>query len=161
MHERRHSDAANAPNAARKLPMRHSLLFLFLLTSTPAMSQNQDMHTPAPGSAEREAILDAARAPLQQTLDQKVEFVVRQMRVDDDWGFVYAQMQHPGGGAIDYAATSYAEAAKEGGVSQDYAALLHRHDGHWTVRTEVVGPTDPAWLAWPEEYKVPEALFAD
>lgn len=141
--------------------MRRSLLFLLLLTSTSAMSQSPEFHTPASGSPEREAILDAARAPLQQTLDQKVQFVVHQIRVGDDWSFVYAKMQRADGGAIDYSATSYKEAAKEGGVSQDYAALLHQHDGRWTVRAEVVGPTDPAWLAWPEEYKVPEALFAD
>lgn len=144
--------------------MRKRLLFLLLLTSTTAMSQNahpDNMHTPAVGSAERQAILEAARVPLQQALGQQVQFMVHQLRVGDGWGFMYAQMQHPGGGAIDYAPTTYAEAARQGGVSQDYAALLQRHDGHWTVRAQVVGPTDPAWLAWPEEYKVPEALFAD
>lgn len=145
--------------------MRKCLLpLLLLLTGTAAMSQNNDashMHTPTVGSAERQAILDAARGPLQQTLDQPVQFVVHQMRVGGDWGFVYAGMQRPDGGRIDYSRTSYAEAARQGGVSQDYAALLHRHDGQWAVRAEVVGPTDPAWLAWPEEYKVPEALFAD
>lgn len=144
--------------------MRKCLLILLLLTSTTAMSQDNhaiDMRTPAVGSAERQAILDAVRTPLQQVLGQQVQFVVHQMRVGDDWGFVYARMQRPDGGMIDYVSTSYAEAAKQGGVSQDYAALLHHHDGRWTVRVEVVGPTDPAWLAWPEEYKAPEALFAD
>lgn len=144
--------------------MRKFLFFLLLLTSTIAMSQSNDasqMHTPAAGSAERQAILDAARAPLQQTLGQPVQFVVHQLRIGGDWCFLYAQMRHPDGSAIDYASTSYVEAARQGGVSQDYAALLHRDQDRWAVRAEVVGPTDPAWLAWPEEYKVPEALFAD
>ena len=139
-------------------------LVLFLLLSATAMTDSparDAVHTPAAGSAERAALLDAAHASVRAALAQPVRFVVERLRVDGDWGFLYAQMQREDGGAIDYAHTAFADAARAGMRSQDYAALLQRDGERWRVRTQAVGPTDPAWLAWPEQQGAPAALFDD
>jgi hypothetical protein len=39
--------------------------------------------------------------------------------------------------------------------------LLQRHDGQWQLRAEAIGPTDMVWLAWPQKYGAPTALFEE
>ncbi len=117
------------------------------------------IHTPDVGSAERRQVLDAVRAPLEKKLGQDVRFDVEQMKVGDGWGFLYARMQDAGGGAIDYAKTPMADAAKQGYVSPVYVALVQRVDQHWQLRAEAIGPTDLAWADWSQKYGAPQALF--
>lgn len=125
-------------------------------------SQARDaIHTPAAGTEERQRLLDAVRTPLRQKLGQDVRFVVEQIRVGPEWGFLYAHMQDADGAALDYSRTSLADAAKQGYVSPDYVALLQRVDDHWKLRAEAIGPTDMVWLAWPQQYGVPAALFEE
>lgn len=134
------------------------LLGMILMNSSHA---RDDIHTPAAGTEERQRVLDTVRAPLQQKLGQDVRFVVEQIRVGPEWGFLYAHMQDADGGTLDYSRTSLADAAKQGYVSPDYVALLQRVDGHWKLRADAIGPTDMVWLAWPQQYGVPTALFEE
>ena len=132
-----------------------------LLLSLIAMNANaQSVQTLAAGSPERKALLDAARVPLEQRLRQPVLFVVDQLSQSGDWAFLQAHMQGVGGRPIDFAGTEFAEAAANGGMSRVYAALLERKAGHWTVKTEAIGPTDMAWTRWAQDYGAPAALIA-
>lgn len=133
-----------------------SLMMVAAMTNASAQEQPQ---TPQPGSPERAAILDAARAPAQKELGKPVQFVVKQVNVLNHWAFLYATMQGPGGRPISYADTPFAQAAEHGGKSDDYLALLQLQDGKWQVRADSIGPTDVAWAAWPEQYGAPQALF--
>lgn len=113
------------------------------------------------GSPERQALLDAARVPLQQRLHQPVQLVVDRLHQSGDWAFLHAHMQGAGGKPVDFSGTEFAEAARHGAISRAYAALLERKAGHWTVRVEAIGPTDPAWSSWAQTYGAPAALFGD
>ena len=88
-----------------------------------------------------------------------VEFVVGDMRVLGPWAFVYLQPQRPGGGAIDWARTKYAEAWQAGAFDAGVTALLHRTGSGWLVDAYDLGATDVEWIPWPEEYGAPPALF--
>ena len=116
-------------------------------------------HTPKPGSAERKAIMDAMRVPVEKDLKMSVIFVVDHpeifFRVVGDWAFVGATFRHPDGTPMgkDYY-------AKMGDVSDDAQALLHRVHGKWQVVTHVTAPTDVEWMEWPAKYHAPANVIA-
>lgn len=142
-------------------PMRKLLPFFLGLSLMNSSHAADAIHTLEKGSSERQELLDIARGPVQKKLGRDVRFDVEQIRAGDGWGFVYAHMQDAEGRVIDYAGTPLADAAGQGYVSPDYAALLQDVDGHWEVRADAIGPTDMVWLAWPEEYGAPRALFEE
>ncbi|MCW4461004.1 hypothetical protein OK349_04740 [Sphingomonas sp. BT-65] len=111
-------------------------------------------------SAERNAILDAARIPVVEELGKPPVLVVRQLNRDGEWAFLFADMQQQGGAPFDYGGTRKAEAARQGFVSRSYAALLRKDDGGWRVVEAAIGPTDAAWEGWATKYGVPDKLFA-
>lgn len=133
------------------------LLLLSLIAMNAPLAQS--IRTPEPGSHERQALLDAVRAPLEQRLHQPVLFTVDQLNVTGDWAFLRAHMQGAGGKPLDFAGTSFAEAARAGYLSRVYAALLQRQHGQWAIRAEAIGPTDVAWANWADDYGAPAALF--
>lgn len=130
------------------------------IAMTNANAQNAP-HTPQPGSAERKAILDAARAPAEKDLDKPVRFVVDKLNVLDGWAFLSAEMRGDDGQPIRYAGTRYAEAAEQGFKSKRYAALLQREHDTWQVRAFRVGPTDLAWAGWDAEYGAPSKVLPE
>lgn len=111
-------------------------------------------------SAERNAILDAARIPVVEELGKPPLLVVRQLNRDGEWVFLFANMQQHGGVPFDYGGTRKAEAARQGFVSHSYAALLRKGEGGWRVIEAAIGPTDAAWEGWAAKYGVPAKLFA-
>lgn len=137
--------------------MRLSALLLLSVITMNATAQS--IQTPAAGSPERKALLDAARAPLERRLHQPVLFAVDRLGQSGDWAFLQAHMQGAGGRPIEFAGTEFAEAAANGGMSRVYAALLERKAGHWTVKAEAIGPTDVAWARWAQEYGAPAELI--
>lgn len=107
------------------------LLGMILMNSSHA---DDGIHTPEPGSTEREQLLDAARAPVQKKLGRDgVHFEVEQIRAGDGWAFVYLRMLNADGSVIDYTGTPLADAAKQGYVSPDYVALLQQVDGQLSL----------------------------
>lgn len=130
-----------------------------LQTMVIPMAQAQTIHTPARGSAQREALLATARAPLEAELGKPVRFLVDALNVSGDWAFLLARMRDAHDQPFDYAGTPYADAAARGGQSQVYAALLRRDGDRWLLLHHATGPTDPAWLGWTDA-GAPEALFA-
>jgi len=79
------------------------------------------VHTPAAGSAERKAIMDALRG------DQKVVFKVLYLKVHGDWAWVDT--------------TPLDKKSKE--VAEGGANLVHRENGAWKVVDLSVIPEDP------------------
>lgn len=101
-----------------------------------------------------EAIVTVARLPVEDAFGAGVKLKVETLNVEGSWAFVLAKVS-----GVDLAKSSLAEAAKEGGVSNQYAALLTKRQKRWELVDSVIGPTDPAWLAWVETHEVPEKLF--
>ncbi|MBS9532787.1 hypothetical protein KIH27_04195 [Mycobacterium sp. M1] len=99
-----------------------------------------------------------ATAALDTDLGKPATLVVKQLKVFGDWAFVYGSLLGADGGPIDYAGTPYAEAATNHAKSRSYAALLRRDGDGWALTDQAVGPTDPAWQAWPSQYGVPAPL---
>lgn len=109
---------------------------------------------------QRRVLLNALRPAVERDLMQKVKFVVRTLRRQDRWAFAHVVPQTPTGGAIDFRRTHHAERVEAGIFDgPDVYALLEQKDGRWIVRDFVVGPTDVAYLAWPDEYGAPMGLF--
>lgn len=143
----------------RTLPFLILLLMGFACMPTNHAQTPSALHIPNPGSPERAAVLDSARDSIDKEIGRTVQFVVERLAVEGQWAFLYAHMQASDGGPVDYSRTSMAEAAEAGFVSQVYAGLLEKEDGHWVVRAQAIGPTDMAWQPWAADYGAPEALF--
>ena len=107
----------------------------------------------------RSALLDTARAPVSAKLGKTPVFKVNRLVREGDWAFLLADMQEAGGRALDYAGTPLAADAKEGAVSNAYAALLKRDGSGWTVVATAIGPGDVAWAGWSGKYGAPAKLF--
>ena len=109
---------------------------------------------------QRRVLLDALRPTIERDLGQRVKFVVHRLRAQGRWAFAHVVPQTPARGAIDFRRTRHAERVKAGIFDgPDVYALLEQRDGRWTVRDFVVGPTDVAYLAWPDEFGAPAGLF--
>lgn len=91
--------------------------------------------------AERRAILDALRPPIERTLRGPVEFVVRRIGVRDGWALVIADPQRPGGGAIE---GSRYFSADDWEVMDGLTVngVLRFSGGRWRLVDHAVGPTD-------------------
>lgn len=124
-------------------------------------AQSVAVSTPAPGTREREALLNVFRASVEHQLGKTVRFVVKDLHVGGGWAFLFATMQGPQGMPFSYRGTDQAEAASHGLKSDVYAGLLQRQDSIWVVRTDRIGATDVPWIGWSARYGVPDALFLD
>ena len=112
------------------------------------------------GDPQRRVVLDALRPAIARDLGQPVQFVVRVLRVQGDWAFAHVVPQTTTGDAIDLTRTRHAERLRAGMLDgPDVYALLQRTGSAWRVRDFVVGPTDVAYLAWPDAHGAPPALF--
>lgn len=147
--------------------MRSLMMSLLLLAAVPTCSSLVRAE-PATGSVRtigksdplRKPLLDALRGPIENDLGQPVQFVVGTLRVQGAWAFVIATPQTKTGQPIDYSRTHYAQAIADGVFDGGTVfALLKSDPGAWSVKDFVIGPTDVAFLAWPEQHGAPEKLF--
>ena len=140
--------------------MRTGLLAPLLLLACAAGARAQSgTYTPAPGSAERRAVADALRAPVERELRQKVVFKIDALKLKDGWAFLRGVPQRPDGGKVDYSRTVYREAIENGAFDDWICALLRKQNGKWRVVKYVIGATDVVYEGWDEEYKAPSAIF--
>lgn len=101
----------------------------------------------------------AAVADVSAQLGKPVRLDVKGLHSADGWAFVWATIRGSDGGPVNYAGTTFAEAAANGGVSKSYAGLLRDEAGQWRVVTSRVGPTDVAWETWSADYGAPKSIF--
>ena len=128
--------------------------------SPPAATVQASPRAVPVGDPLRRALLNTLRAPIEDELDQPVQFMVDQLKVQGDWAFYAGSVQRPDGRPIDFARTRFAEAIAEGVFDGPTTyGLMHRVGGRWTVTVFVIGPTDVAYLGWPDEYGAPPSLF--
>ena len=109
-------------------------------TSAPA--QVNATAVPAPGTAQRRAILDALRPAVERRLGPDVEFVVRDIRIAQGWAFVNADPQRRGGGRIDGRRYFGEDFEYMDGLA--VTALLRFRNGRWNLVDHAIGATD-AW----------------
>jgi len=116
-------------------------------------------YTPAKGSAERKAILDALRVPVEKQLKQPVIFNVDHFQVMNGWAFLLGAPRRPDGGKVDYSGTVYERAVEGGAFDDGIVALLHLTGGKWRVVNQIIGATDVPYLDWDRKYRAPRAIF--
>ncbi len=128
-------------------------------TTPGAPAPEATLHSPASGTRECKAILDALRVPVQQKLGQQVLFVVDGIKVQDGFAFMGGRPVQQSGAPIDYTHTPYAAQVQAGAFDDAVYALLRWTDGTWKVLTYNIGATDVTWLPWATEYGAPQAIF--
>ncbi len=104
------------------------------------------VHEPKAGTKERKAILDGLRPYVQRRIGGKIEFKVEWLRSNGEHAFVDAIPQRPGGRAIDYSRTRYADLVREGVFGGGVDALMRRKGKTWIPDEAWIGPTDEAWI---------------
>ena len=134
-------------------------LVLFCLFFACAAALAQSVRTPAPGSAERAAIMDALRAPAKKDFGRTVIFKVERLRVAGDWAYARVSPTLPDGGEIDYSKTKYRDQVEAGAFDPQGEALLRREDDEWKVLEWAFGGTDVASAEWGDKYRCPKALL--
>ena len=133
-----------------------TLTMVLCLTGT-ALAQK--VYTPEKGSAERTAILNALRAPVERELKQKVSFSVETFNVQGAWAFLGGAPQTPDGNTPNYKNTPYAEQEETGAFDNNIFAVLKKTGGKWKVVTYAIGCTDVCYAIWWKDYKAPKAIF--
>jgi hypothetical protein len=116
-------------------------------------------YTPAVGSDERKAIMDAVRAPVEAELNQGVRFVAQTFNACDGWAFLEATPEQTSGTPVNWSVSSFSEAVSEGMCDPSVIALLQQQGGTWRVRQLVMCATDVPWVTWPGEFGAPAAIF--
>jgi hypothetical protein len=140
--------------------MRRILLALVLLLAlAPSALAQARPHTPARGTPERQALMDALRGRMRQELGKPMIFEVNELRVVGDWAFAMVIPRKPDGAPFDYSGTPMEEGWREGFVDDASVALLRRERGAWRVVELAIGPTDVAWIGWDEAHGAPRAVF--
>ena len=131
------------------------LLALCLLTS----ALGQEVHTPSKDSAERKAVLNALRVPVERELKKKTIFEIQTLNVEGNWAFLDGIPKKGDGSAMDYRNTIYQQAIKEGIFGNGVVALLKKSGASWRVVKYVIGPTDVPYVTWWKDYKAPKTIF--
>jgi hypothetical protein len=127
-------------------------------SGSPSQSQGQP-YTPASQTAERKAIADALRVPVEMKLKKSVVFKIDHLKVQDGWAFLRGVPQRPDGRPVDYSDTSYRRQKELGMFDDQISALLKKEDGKWVVVVYDIGATDVVYLDWAEKHKAPPAIF--
>jgi len=112
---------------------------IVVLTALSISMSAQSVYTPEKGSAERKAILDVLRVPVERQLKQKIVFVADDFKVQGNWAFVGGRPQGPNGGEPDYRGTVYYEAKDQGAFDNNFFALFKKTSGKWRVVKYMIG----------------------
>jgi hypothetical protein len=147
-----------------RLTRRHFWLGAAALAGATLLSPQlsfAEVVTPKPGTALRAEVLNALRPRVVAEIGGAIDFKVDTLRVLQDWAFVSAKPQRPGGASIDWLKTKFREQWQAGQGSDVVLALLKREGGAWTVVECDIGPTDVAWLDWIEKDHAPRLVFTD
>src|SRR5215207_2297623 len=95
----------------------------FVVVAIISASALAQVHEPEKGSAERKAILDALRIPVEGDLKQRVVFNTDNFKVSGNWAFVSGSPQTPDGGRPNYSTTKFAAAVDSGAFDNNFFGL--------------------------------------
>lgn len=134
-------------------------VFLFIIGLSVTSVLAQKVYTPEKGSAERTAILDTLRKPVEKELKQEIQFVVNDFNVSGNWAFISGEPQTKTGEMPDYSNTVYQEQVEAEMFDNNFFALMKKTGKKWKVVKYFIGCTDVCYANWWEEFKAPKAIF--
>jgi hypothetical protein len=137
---------------------------LALAACSPPAPKTEAPQSPA-ASAPVVAADAATQTRLQAAIAQKlgaylgspVSLEVETMQTQGDWAWAVVTPRAPDGKPFDFSKTKYADAELDGG-GRTYL-LLAKSGDTWSVRDFAVGPTDVAWLTWPQKHNAPPQVM--
>jgi hypothetical protein len=139
--------------------LKKSSISLAIVLVLAGAAFGQKIYTPEKGSAERTAILNALRGPVEKQLKQKISFSVESFNVQGAWAFLAGAPQTADGTQPNYKNTPYEEAFDSGAFDNNFFALLKKTGGKWKVVTFSIGCTDVCYTTWWKDYRAPKAIF--
>jgi len=116
-------------------------------------------HVPERGTAERKAIVDALRLPVEKMVKQPVIFKIDHLMSQNNFAFLLGKPARPDGAALDYSGTGYQAAVEAGAFDDGIVALLRKVNGKWKVVQYVIGATDVPYVEWDKKYGAPKGIF--
>lgn len=135
------------------------LIVLSVILISAFAAFGQKVYTPEKGSAERTAILNALRVPVEKELTQKIQFSIDNFNVSGNWAFLSGEPQNLNGERPDYSKTEFQEAIEADAFDNNFFALLKKTGGKWKVVTHLIGCTDVCYATWWKDYKAPKVVF--
>jgi hypothetical protein len=112
---------------------------LTLATASIATAQTGDPNSnPGRGTAQRTAIMNAARPAAEAEFGRPVEFVVSCVQVERGWAVLMATPQRPGGRAIPAPRSDFRD-------GNTVTAVLRFQNGRWRLMDHRIGATDMWW----------------
>ncbi len=136
--------------------MRITVLTIFCAAFV-TVSSAQAVYTPERNSAERAAILNALRVPVERDLKQKIVFVVGRISVQMGWAFVSGEPQTATGTRPNLKGTAWE--AMPDLFDNNFFGLLRKQRGKWRVVIHALGCTDVCYLDWWQTHKAPRDIF--
>lgn len=143
----------------KKYMLKKSFLAISILLVLAFSAFAQKVYTPEKGSAERTAILNALRVPVEKELKQKIVFNIENFNVQGNWAFISGDPQDVNGNKPNYKNTPYQEAIEADMFDNNFFALLKKTGAKWKVITHAIGCTDVCYATWWKDYKAPKAIF--
>lgn len=139
--------------------LKRPFILVAIFTLFAGLAAGQAVYSPAKGSLERKAILDALRIPVERDLRQKIVFAAEHFNVSGSWAFVGGDPQTPEGGRPNYRGTRYQEAVNADMFDNNFFAILKKTGGKWKVVHYAIGCTDVCYADWWRRYRAPKAIF--
>ncbi len=139
--------------------LKRPFILVAIITLFAGLAAGQAVYSPAKGSLERKAILDALRIPVERDLRQKIVFAAEHFNVSGSWAFVGGDPQTPEGGRPNYRGTRYQEAVNADMFDNNFFAILKKTGGKWKVVHYAIGCTDVCYADWWRRYRAPKAIF--
>jgi hypothetical protein len=128
-----------------------------MMLTAVAAAAAQNVYTPERGSAERKAILDVLRLPVEKVMKQKIVFVVQTMNVQGNWAFTSGYFQRPDATEPILSGTIFD--GDEDIFENNFFGLLRKTGGKWRITTHAVSCTDVCYSDWWSRFKAPKAIF--
>lgn len=136
--------------------MRIVLMAILLAIGAPSFATAQNrVYTPARGSVERNAIMDALRTPVWTALRGPVIFTNVQIRALNGWAFVQAKPTSPRGEPL---MDNYRNRMGDDNYTDEIVALVRWNGSRWTVVALEIGPTEYPY-SWQNQHRAPSRIF--
>jgi hypothetical protein len=136
--------------------MKIVLMAFLLAFGIPSVANGQNrVYTPARGSVERNAMMDALRVPVMRAIGGPLIFTNVQIWAVDGWAFVQADPTSPRGEPL---MDRYRARMGDDNFTDQVVGLLRWDGRRWVVVAVEIGPTEYPYR-WQQQYTAPRRIY--